>query len=289
MVVLSAFVSIPGKTSSNAGQRADFVIAYLEKSFPDIDPKDATAALAVWVGEFGRELGYSVESRLYPNAEAVIRNVQNGGVDFVVLSSIEYLRVRKKVEGDLAVAAVRGGKTSRRYLLVVSAKRGLSRPGDLKGKKLLLVKGDEFGSMFLDTVLLQQRKGEAQGFFSSIEEKARVSQVVLPVYFGSADACIVNDVSFKTITEMNPQLARELKVIASSPELTDYIAFFRKATQENLKRTAVRVCMTLKERQRGRQVLMLFKMEGLAPIKETDLTTVRDLVSEYERLRGGRS
>jgi hypothetical protein len=44
----------------------------------------------------------------------------------------------------------------------------------------------------------------------------------------------------------------------------------------------------LKQMQRGKQVLLLFKIEELIPSKDSDLKSIRDLLTEYEPLKGHR-
>ena len=87
---------------------------------------------------------------------------------------------------------------------------------------------------------------------------------------------------------MNPQLGKDLKVLASSSELLEVIGLFRKGMDENIKQITLEMSKNLKTHARGKQILMLFKIDALLPLKETDFVGIRELVNDYDRLKGGR-
>jgi ABC-type phosphate/phosphonate transport system substrate-binding protein len=294
VVALASFLALFSVTTlvSDVGadttQKPDFVIAYSPRSLVDVDPKDAMAAFKIYVEELARKIGYTGASAPYDNVESVMKEVENGKVDMISMSSIQYLRVRNKSLIEPAYGNVRGGKTTLRYLLLVNNKQGFMKITDLQGKKVILLKGEEIGALYLNVVLLRQRLGEARDFFSSVDEKVKTSQAVLSVFFGQADACVVNDLAYQTMIEMNPQLGRDLKALYTSPELLDNLAVFRKNMDNTIKQKTREVASGLKTNPRGKQILMLFKIEDLAPIKESDMSATKELLAEYDRLRAKR-
>lgn len=294
VVVLACFfslysmVTLPCNIRADTAQKPDFVIAYSPKSLMDVDPKDAMAAFRIYVEELAKKIGYSGGSSPYDNVESVMKEVENGKIDMIAMNSIQYLKIINKSLIEPAYGNIRGGKMTVKYQILVHNNKGFTKISDLKGKKLILVKGDETGVLYLNTLLLRQRLGEAKEFFSSVDEKVKTSQAVLSVFFGQTDACIVNDIAYQTMVEMNPQLGKDLKIISTSPELLDYLAVFRKSLNDDIKRKTHEVGRTLKTHPRGKQILMLFKIDDLAPIKETDLSSIKELLDEYNRLKGRR-
>ena len=268
--------------------RPDLIFAYSSKVFIDVDMRDAIAALKIYTDEIGRQLGYSTEIKIYESLETLTREIQSGRFDIIAMSSLDYIRVKDKVDIELAVGGLKGGKKSVKYLLLTHQKRGYTKLSDLRNKKLMMPKGDNMAQMFLGTSLLRHKYGEGKGYFSSIEEKVKASHALLSVFFGQADACITTDVALKTMAEMNPQVGRDLKVMASSPELITSLSVFRKSLSGDIKEKTMGVGRSLKLSQRGKQVLLLFKIEDLIPLDDFDLNSTKDLVSEYERLKGNR-
>jgi ABC-type phosphate/phosphonate transport system substrate-binding protein len=268
--------------------RPDLIFAYSNKIFTDVDVKDAKAALKIYADELAKQMGATTENRSYDSLEEMVRSVQKGSLDLVALSSLDYLRIRNKVEGELALSHMKGGKCGFKYLLLTKQNPGYTKLGDLKGKRLTIPKGDDTAELYLSTILLRDRLGDAKAFFSSVDEKLKPSQVVLSVFFSQTEACIVTDNTLKTMVEMNPQLGRDLKIMASSQELTTSITFFRRSLSDEMKQKTLSAGRTLKDNPRGRQVLLLFKIDDLAPLKESDLAGMKDLVAEHDRLRAGR-
>jgi ABC-type phosphate/phosphonate transport system substrate-binding protein len=289
LLIILCWVILCSSTGSNAQAQTDqlkeLIVAHPLKAFPEIDPKDAQAAFNSYATELGTGLGLKVTIRTYDTMDAAIDELQKGKVDLASLTSIEYLRIKNPAGIDLGLASVRGGKKTSVYLILTHVSRGYSKLSDLKNKKITILKGDDIGELFLNTTLLKAKIGEMHDFFSTIEEKTKASQIVLPVFFGQADACVVNDITFKTMVEMNPQLGKDLKVLMASPELLPGMGVFRKGLSPVFKERIVNVAKSLKNQGRGRQVLLLFKIDGLDAVKETDLTGVKDLYNDYERLK----
>jgi ABC-type phosphate/phosphonate transport system substrate-binding protein len=285
---LYSMVTFPCGVLADTTQKPDFVIAYSLKSLVDVDPKDAMAAFKIYVEELAKKIGYTGNSVTYDNIENVMKEVESGRVDMISMSSIQYLKIKNRSLIELAYGNVRGGKTTLKYLLLVHSKQGFTKITHLQGKKLILLKGDEMGTLYLNTVLLKQRLGGVREFFSSVDEKVKTSQAVLSIFFGQADACVVNDLAYQTMIEMNPQLGRDLKVLHTSPELLDNLAVYRKNLDNTIKQKTHEIASGLKTHPRGKQILMLFKIEDLVPIKETDLSATKELLGEYDRLKGNR-
>ena len=285
LVLAWLVICLPLTAGAQTSQRTDIVLAYSVGLFTDVDPKDAQAAFTTYSNELARQLGMSVSSIQYDDPHSAIDLIRNGKADVASLSAMDYLHYKNSTPMELGLGTVRGGKRTLKLLLLTHEKRGYDKIGDLKGKKLLILKGDELGPVYLSTVLLKQRLGETREFFSQVEEKSKASQVVLPVFFGQADACIINDVSYKTMVEMNPQLEKELKPLLSSPEYLQGVGVFRKGLAGDFKERIINVATNLKGYTRGRQVLLLFKMDGLEPLSESDLSSVKSLLTEYEQLR----
>jgi ABC-type phosphate/phosphonate transport system substrate-binding protein len=284
--VLALFaVCFPLRAGAQTAQKNDIVLAYSTRLFIDVDPKDAQAAFTSYANELARELGLEVSSTQYEDARLAIELFRNAKADVASLSVIDYLHYKNSSPIELGLGTVRGGKKTTRFLLLTQTKKGYENIASLKGKKLLLLKGDELGPLYISTTLLRQRLGETKEFFSQIEEKSKASQVVLPVFFGQADACIINDVSYKIMVEMNPQLGKDLKPILTSPEYLIGVGVFRKGLPGNFKERIINAAINLKKYARGKQVLLLFKMDDLEPLIESDLTSVKSLLAEYEQLK----
>jgi len=48
------------------------------------------------------------------------------------------------------------------------------------------------------------------------------------------------------------------------------------------------VALKLKDHARGKQILLLFQTDGGTLLKESDLASIKEMVSEYDRLRASK-
>jgi ABC-type phosphate/phosphonate transport system substrate-binding protein len=274
--------------SADHGPEPLFVLAYSMTMFYEVEQKDATAALAVWSKEIGREKGYSVESSFYENSAKLAEDLTTGKVDFAVFRADEYARLNRKLDFDLGMTVVKGGKKTQRFFVFVRSESPYQGIKDMRNKTLSLAKGDTMGSLYLDNLLLKQKLPEKEKYFSMVHERAKASQALLAVYFGQSDLCVINEKSYEILSELNPQVRQKLRVIGMSPDLVLGVGIFRNDLRPEDKKVLQTVILTIGDTPRGRQVLTLFRTERFELIEPSDLATVRTLIAENNKLRAMR-
>lgn len=261
-------------------------IGFSSKFFPDIDPKDAQAAMKLWVSEVGAREQWQSESTVYTNIDVMLKDFRGGRLDMIVMSSIDYFRNDGALSGTPGFVGVRGGKIAERYVMLARADKNATSVMAMKGKKLILVQHDDLGTLFLNTTLLRLRQPEMNRFFSVVDMKPKHSQAIHTVFFGAADVCVVSERSFLLMRELNPQVAVKLTVIGTSADLIPGVAIFRKGYPQVNREKMQAVTLGLKNYVRGRQILSLLQHDDFALMRETDLAEMRRLYREYRNLKG---
>jgi len=89
----------------------------------------------------------------------------------------------------------------------------------------------------------------------------------------------------KKLKTANQNLQNALDSIIALYDITEQMS---KSLDADIQLKTLGVGKSLRSNARGKQILMLFKIEDLSPLKESDLASVKDLVSEYDRLKGRR-
>jgi ABC-type phosphate/phosphonate transport system substrate-binding protein len=142
---------------------------------------------------------------------------------------------------------------------------------------------------WLDTLLAGMKLETADRFFGRVKKSNKVAQTVLPVFFESADACLVTRQAFKTMCEMNPQLRRKLLVLAVSPKL--FAAFFgiQKDAPDAVKSKIRQALLGYYDTPSGRQILMLFQSNRLVAVDTSLLRGSVDLLAAYDRIKARRT
>jgi len=260
------------------------VAGYAVQSMGDVDPRDAEASLRVWVREMGDPSGVQVDTHLYESHDKIIRDFLDKKLDFVVINTVDYLRSASVLKVKPEIAKSRNNKNTVKYVLLTQA-----APGGLdalKNKKLAILKVNNLGWIYLNVYLMQAGGPDAESFFSSVQYKTKESQAILAVFFGQAEACLVTDTAFNTMTELNPQVGKKLRVMAESPEMIDAVGFFRRDYPPAYKQVLINGLHTgIKVHERGKQIQLLFNLEQMNVIKDSDLDSARKLMTDYDRLK----
>lgn len=261
-------------------------VGYSMKSMADVDPKDAAAALRVWAREMGDPYGFHVETFLYESADKLIRDFTEQKLDFVMLSTVDYLRAASTIKVKPEMARFKNNKTTIKYVLLTGAEDISGGLAGLKNKNLSIVKVNNLGLIYLDVYLMRAGFPDSERFFNTIQYKPKESQAILAVFFGQADVCLVTEATFNTMKELNPQVGRKLRVMAESPEMVEAVGFFRKDYPPDHKATAIKgMHGGIKSHERGKQIMLLFNVDQMDPIGDADIDSVRKLLASYDRFK----
>ena len=247
-----------------------------------IDTKDSQAALNFWIVEIAKDAGLQAKAILYENPQQVLAEFKKGKLDLINISPLDGIRY---FFGEKPIPAMTGtvqGKKTRRFLLLVRVDAKISSLRELRGKKLVVKESEAVGNLFLETLLLRHGQVRSNTFFSQIETKQKMSTAILDVFFARADACLVSDVAFSIMSELNPQVGLKLKEIAHSAEIINHLSFFRPGYNENFRERVMAAGLKLDASSRGGQILMLFKIEGVTSFDIADLDSLKNLVAEYD-------
>jgi ABC-type phosphate/phosphonate transport system substrate-binding protein len=252
-------------------------------AFAHLKRNDAEAAFKVFAGMAGRRRGLvlDVTVRTFDDPVAFATAVRAGELHLVMPDAWSFLEA--DFGAGVAPAFVSAGQDGplRRYVLALRRDR---RPADLTGlagRSLLIYDSPNagIGAHWLEVVLRERGHGGTQGLFRDVQRYAKPAAVVLPVFFGRADVCLVDAASLALMAELNPQVGRELVVVLESePLLNSLIALSVGGWRTPAFREAVEQALAeLHEDPAGRQILTLFQNERLQPYEPGQFESVRQL------------
>ena len=168
-----------------------------------------------------RRIPVDTDSYIYRTADELVKAGRTLQVDGFGVITPEYARLSQEMKFDRIALGVKDGRITEEYLLLVRKDSGLERLDQLTGRSLnvLLNPRMSLAVIWLDTVLMEARLNRTSDFFGPVTVNKKASQVALPVFFGKVDACLLTQMSFKVMAELNPQLKEQLRVLANSPAL----------------------------------------------------------------------
>jgi ABC-type phosphate/phosphonate transport system substrate-binding protein len=265
------------------GQRG-LMFGYSSNLFSELTREDAETALALWSRELARVAGYTVTTKLvvFDDLNQFVAAIRNGQVDFIALTSLDYLKIQGQVPMEPALFGERGGKPGEEQLLLVREDSGVRRLEQLRGRKLTMLRGGsgDIAQLWLDSLLAKREQPPGERFFGGTRKSLKAQQVILPVFFRQADACVVGMNAFRTAVELNPQIGKELKVLATSPVYPIAVTCFRTTLSREQKDEFVRMSFSMVDTVSGKQILTLFRVDKVVRSSDTVMDPLVSLLKE---------
>jgi ABC-type phosphate/phosphonate transport system substrate-binding protein len=253
----------------------------------DVNADDALAATRVWAGKLGGANWRSAESMVFLNVDKIIETLGHGQVDILAIGSNEYFQFQKKIAAEPSMVYVHNGEVSVEYVLLVRKDSHIESARDLEGKRVALNnKGRHcLASIWLDTYLM---KNGSPGKEIALRERkivGKTSQAILPVFFSQMDAALVVKSAYQTAVTLNPQIGRDLKIIAASTPLVPIIVCLRESLSDVQRAQIEDRALRLHETPEGLQTFTIFKIDRIVSWQKGFETNVRQLMEEYETLK----
>jgi phosphonate transport system substrate-binding protein len=277
-----------------AEPNAPMRLAISESLVSDVNLTDARAAMQIWLKRMMADLNVVVEldPKVFEPSEEILRRARNGTFDTVALNVVEYRQVAGFLDASHIIAES-GTAGAEQYLLLANRNSGIHTLGDLRKRRLAVLKSPKMcvAPAWLSTLLDAGHFGPADQFFGAITTETKVPRVVLPAFFGQTDACLTSKRGFDTMCELNPQVAKDLVVVAASePMLLTFYIFHRNYRGLSRERFA-KVYADLPSSAAGRQLAVLFQFESLVVKETASLAPALAVLEAADRIRernGGR-
>jgi ABC-type phosphate/phosphonate transport system substrate-binding protein len=285
-VLLGASCCLPAARAAR-DESPDIRLAISESLVSDVNLNDARAAMLVWIKRISQDMNLPVEynPKVFDSTLEILTRVRQGKVDAVALNILEYRQISGLLDPNYVVTSDDKGRPQ--YVLLVKREGPIQKLADLKGRRLLTLKAPLMciAPAWLSTLLAADGLEQGERFFAGIASDAKVSGVVLPVFFGQAQACLTTKKGYATMCELNPQVGKQLRELAVSPEIIVTAYLFRKSYQGPYRERMSKALANLRESTSGRQLMTLFQFDSLI-IRDTNcLASAMTLLDAAERVR----
>lgn len=269
-------------------------LAISESLVTDVNVNDARAAMLIWFKTMTQHWNIAIEfnPNVFDTAPEILNRIREGRVDAVALNIVEYRQAADCFDGSQVVAEADAAALEQ-YVILVKQNSGIRQVGDLRGRRLITLKSPKMcvASAWLSTLLHEGRHVRSEQFFGSVISESKFSRVVLPVFFGQVESCLTSKRGFDTMCELNPQVGRDLRLLASSPRMVVTFYIFRKNYQSAHRDRLVKVLSGLRTTQAGQQLATFFQFQDLV-IKDAGCLApalgVLEMAERARRLAGSR-
>ncbi|NVN89656.1 MAG: PhnD/SsuA/transferrin family substrate-binding protein [Desulfuromonadales bacterium] len=264
-------------------------IGFSSRAFANVPKEDIRIAVKVLSEKVARKVVGSAESRVYDSSEDFERDLKAKKLDVMALTPEEFIHLRNRVPLEAAMVTVAQKNLQVDLLLLVRKDSGLNSMADLKKKSISLpALMSQLGSTYhtwLETLVMKEGGDSLETHFSSVKDARNGSQAVMAVFFRSAAAGVASSQAFEVTAELNPQVARDLKVIARIGGLAGGVIALRQDLPEDRKQKVRQALKTLHEDQEGRQMFMLFQLNRLTPFRPEYLKGTESLYAAHRNLK----
>ncbi|HOP41698.1 MAG TPA: PhnD/SsuA/transferrin family substrate-binding protein, partial [Geobacteraceae bacterium] len=264
-------------------------VGFSSNIFTDVDTRDAQVAMELWARELARGAGINhAKVTILNSRKDLISAVRSESIDIVTIPAMEYLDIRNSLPLIPAFVAINHVGRARELILLVSRNSGNKKIRDLRGKTIDLLPEANYKPLhiWLELVLLNGGNGTPLSFFDKINIVSSASQAIMRVFFGKTDAAIVNRGAFDIALTLNPQLKKQLLVIAESRSLIGDISCIPASINPKLRHAMENAAAHLHENTTGKQMIALFHIDRVIPFDSSYISGLEELLSERDKLKG---
>jgi ABC-type phosphate/phosphonate transport system substrate-binding protein len=256
--------------------------------FSGVSENDAAAAIVAYTKKLGDAYGIASSPVSLEGSEAFSRALEAESIDMLALTSEEFLGLRgDQLQGPFFFTDVEGSVTEE-YLLVARADGPVTSVPALRARSLIMsidLPG-QLGSKWLEILFHDQGLGPPRAELASLTSAYKPMQVVLPVFFKKADACVVTRKAWNVMGELNPQVREQMRVIAASPELVIGISGFRKGLSPTVIQKIEATALASQNEASFRQVMAIFRGGPVVTRPLSVLEPTRALLARYRQVIG---
>lgn len=254
---------------------------------PSVNLKDAQVAIEMNFARQKKEAfpGSRVEMEILEDVSGAIAMFERKQLHSILLTSLDYLALREKVDIEPLFISSRTDEPLEAYVILTSKEIASIDQLARQPNRRIIVEdfgANSIGRAWLDTVLWEHDGRGSDSFFTSIRKADKPTQLLLPVFFGQAEACLVPESIFQTMRELNPQIGKRLKILMRSPGFVRTILCTSAGLNSELVEAIRSNAMNMADSTDGQQLMMIFQVQHQFPFKPDYLKASRRI---YEQSR----
>jgi ABC-type phosphate/phosphonate transport system substrate-binding protein len=257
-----------------------------------LNPNDARAAIITWADALSRETPVRFETPpdVLLTPQQILQLLKQGELDAFTATTPEYLQLAQYADPSIVLVndpATMGGEE---FILLVHADSGIKTIADLRGRRLLHLTGTIMYMAWdwMETMFAAANLPPPETYLAQLSTQAKVARTVLPVFFRQADACLVYRRVYDNMCELNPQLAKSLRVLAASPRVVPVLVGMRKGCTQQQKDAARTALTGLSHSVRGNQILAVFGGTAMVATDASVLNKAIELTNSARAIRAKR-
>jgi ABC-type phosphate/phosphonate transport system substrate-binding protein len=254
----------------------------------ETNQNDMIAMAKIWAGMIVASTSSwkDANGEVFEDLGRLESSLNSGAVDLVAMATRDYVQMEGSLKAKPSFTYCAGGQIEIEYLLLVHKDSNIFSLKDLKNKRIAITFGERnnLAPLWMDILLMREGLKTKQESPVNLKLVNKSTQAILPVFFRQMDAAIVSRQAFETSSKLNPQLSKNLRVIAASPRLVPIVVVMRNSLTDSQKALILERVLKLHETPGGLQTLIASKLDRMSIWKSEYFLNVKSLVEEYEKL-----
>lgn len=263
-------------------------LGLFSQRFESLPENDVKAALRVWLQKISEAENIPMDSEVsvFRDNPQTLEALQKGEVGGLITTFEQFYELNKKVEFAHLFLTELEGTYQERMLLVARKNGRVKGLADLRGGTLNRYKSSRtvLGLSWLGLELHKAGLPPLEQLVTKVTDRIKLTDAVLPVFFGKVDAVLVNENGFTVMKELNPQLAQDLVVVAESEPLVPVLLAFLKDFQPDYLPDLLAVLEELDNTPAGRQILLLFQCDAISEKPPAMLDSSIRLLRDFQQI-----
>jgi phosphonate transport system substrate-binding protein len=271
------------------GESGKIRIALSGAMLGDVNENDARAAIRAWADVITKQTGLDVEydRNMLVDPLSLQNAVRRHLVDAFAITVPEYMPVASVIDPTSLMIDEFSSAGGHEYVLLAHRAKGLHDVAGIKGRTLVIHKSPYtcLAPCWLDTLTADVSPAGFVPFLGPVSYQVKLSKAVLPVYFQQLDLCVIQQRGFRMMCELNPQLAKDLQVVARSPKLIPAMMAFHRQCPSARRDSFRTALLNFHQSAAGKQALTLFQSGKLVQSDHTVLRSAIEILTASERIR----
>ena len=269
-------------------ERAVLLLAISVETLAGANISDARAAYRVWLQEIARQYGTRTADTvpdIFIPSDEIIRDIRQNTIDGYGVTALELAKVADLTDPDSLVLQEHLAN-GMEYVLIVHDRSKFRSVADLRGATLVshLHRDMILERPWLATMLAESNLEAPESFFGSRKLSGSLTQVVLPVFFHRADVACLARPSWETALDLNPQLGRDLRILAASPKVIPIAFAFRRNTKPHLRKALVDSIQHISTMVAGQQIVALYQSSTFLLRPISIMKSTFEMLRKYDRV-----
>jgi ABC-type phosphate/phosphonate transport system substrate-binding protein len=231
---------------------------------------------------------YRVKLSMLSGLDQVVPAMARDRLQFLALTSLDYAELRLTMRLTPLIILSKHDQPYDTFMLVSQKNRDLESLAQ-DAKRIAVINHSRVGELvrlWLDTVLWQAGYPESGQFFTTIKRANKPSQVLLPVFFGQADACVITASAFALMAEFNPQIEKRLAPMIRSPQLVSLLVCATEHAAAGDQKLMLSEVKNFEQDATVQQALTIVQMKRVIPFRPEYFEATAAVIETYRQLKG---